>query len=45
MSAGCEPGRDEPTVNVRAVEFVSKRVRNYRYSPVGGFIANQVWLR
>lgn len=34
-----------PTVNVRAVEFVSKRIRNYQYSPVGGFIADQVWLR
>jgi peptide/nickel transport system substrate-binding protein len=34
-----------PTVNVHAVEFVSKRIRNYEFSPVGGFIADQVWLR
>ncbi len=34
-----------PTVNVHVTEFVSKRVRNYQFSPVGGFIADQVWLR
>ena len=34
-----------PTVNVRFAEFVSKRVRNYQFSPVGGFLAAQVWLR
>ncbi len=34
-----------PTVNVHAPEFVSKRVRNYQFSPVGGFIAHEVWLR
>jgi peptide/nickel transport system substrate-binding protein len=34
-----------PTVNLLALEFVSKRVRNYQYSPIGGFIAHQVWLR
>ena len=34
-----------PTVNVQFVEFVSKRVRNYQFSPVGGFIPTQVWLR
>ena len=34
-----------PTVNVRALEFVSSRVRNYQFSPVGGFLAHQVWLR
>jgi len=34
-----------PTVNVQFVEFVSKRVRNYQFSPVGGFVPNLVWLR
>jgi peptide/nickel transport system substrate-binding protein len=34
-----------PTVNLRAPEFVSKRLRNYEFSPVQGFIADQVWLR
>jgi peptide/nickel transport system substrate-binding protein len=34
-----------PTVNLRAPEFVSTRLRNYQFSPVGGFIADQVWLR
>ena len=34
-----------PTVNLAAIELVSKRVRNYRFSPVGGFIAHQAWLR
>jgi peptide/nickel transport system substrate-binding protein len=34
-----------PTVNVQFVEFVSKRVRNYQFNPVGGFIPHLVWLR
>lgn len=34
-----------PTVNVQEVEVVSRRVRNYQFSPVGGFLADQVWLR
>jgi YVTN family beta-propeller protein len=34
-----------PTVSLRAPEVVSKRVRNYQYSPLLGFIAGQVWLR
>ena len=33
-----------PTVNLQALEFVSKRVRNYQFSPVGGFIAHQAQL-
>lgn len=33
------------TVNGHEPEFVSKRLRNYQYSPVGDFIADQVWLR
>ena len=34
-----------PTVSLRSPEIVSKRVRNYQYSPLWGFIASQVWLR
>jgi ABC-type oligopeptide transport system substrate-binding subunit len=34
-----------PTVNVHAPDIVSNRLRNYLFSPVGGFIADQVWLR
>jgi len=33
-----------PTVNIRFAELVSGRLRNYQFSPVGGFIADQVWL-
>jgi peptide/nickel transport system substrate-binding protein len=34
-----------PMVSLRSPQLVSKRVRNYQYSPVWGFIASQVWLR
>jgi peptide/nickel transport system substrate-binding protein len=34
-----------PTVNLQEPEFVSKRLGNYQYSPVWGFIADQAWLR
>jgi YVTN family beta-propeller protein len=34
-----------PTVDLRAVEFVSARLRNYEYSPVWGFIPDQARLR
>jgi peptide/nickel transport system substrate-binding protein len=34
-----------PTVNVRAVELASRRLRQYEYHPVWGFIADQAWLR
>jgi peptide/nickel transport system substrate-binding protein len=34
-----------PTVNLRAVEIVSSRVRNYQFNPIWGFVADQVWLR
>ncbi|MEA2283178.1 MAG: peptide/nickel transport system substrate-binding protein [Solirubrobacteraceae bacterium] len=34
-----------PTVSLRAADFVSARLRHYQSSPVGGFIADQVWLR
>ena len=33
-----------PTVNEREVEFVSKRLRNYEYNPVWGFLPDQSWL-
>ena len=33
-----------PTVNEREVELVSKRLRNYEYNPVWGFLADQSWL-
>jgi peptide/nickel transport system substrate-binding protein len=34
-----------PLVNTRAIEFVSKRLRNYQYHPVWGFMADQAWVR
>ncbi len=34
-----------PTVNLRAVDLVSSRLRNYQYNPVWGFLADQSWLR
>ena len=34
-----------PIVSLRAVDSMSKRVRNHQYSAVWGFIGNQVWLR
>jgi YVTN family beta-propeller protein len=34
-----------PMVSLRSPQVVSKRVRNFQYSPVWGFIASQVWLR
>ncbi|MDP9255712.1 MAG: ABC transporter substrate-binding protein [Actinomycetota bacterium] len=33
-----------PTVQLEQPELVSKRVRNYEYHPVWGFIADQAWL-
>ena len=32
------------TVNGHEPELVSRRLKNYQYSPVGDFIADQVWL-
>ncbi len=32
-------------VNERAVDFVSKRLRNYEFNPVWGFLADQSWPR
>jgi peptide/nickel transport system substrate-binding protein len=34
-----------PTVNMREVDFVSRRLRNYQYQPVWGFLADQAHLR
>jgi hypothetical protein len=34
-----------PTVSVRDVFLTSKRLHNVHYSPIGDFIADQVWLR
>lgn len=34
-----------PTVTDRFIDLVSKRVRNYQFSPVWGFIADQAWVR
>jgi peptide/nickel transport system substrate-binding protein len=33
-----------PTVNEREVDLISKRLRNYEYNPVWGFLADQAWL-
>jgi YVTN family beta-propeller protein len=33
-----------PTVDARAVELTSKRLRNYEFHPVWGFIADQAWV-
>ena len=33
-----------PTVNVGVTELVSRRLRNYQYHPVFGFLAAQAWL-
>ena len=34
-----------PTVASREVELTSKRLRNYEYNPVWGFLADQAWVR
>ena len=34
-----------PLINVRAIDFVSARVRNLQHHPYLGLIADQVWLR
>jgi hypothetical protein len=34
-----------PTSNVRAVDFVSKRLGNYKYSPQWGALLDQAWVR
>jgi hypothetical protein len=32
-------------VRPQEAEFVSKRIDNYQFNPVWGFIADQAWLR
>jgi ABC-type transport system substrate-binding protein len=34
-----------PTENLHEPELVSRRVRNFQLSPVGDFLADQIWLR
>ena len=34
-----------PTVNLRDVELVSRRLHNYQYNPIWGFLADQAWLQ
>jgi hypothetical protein len=33
-----------PTVSEREVDLVSKRLHNYEYNPVWGFLTDQSWL-
>ena len=33
-----------PTATLRDVELTSRRLRNYQYNPVWGFLADQSWL-
>lgn len=34
-----------PTVTQRDIEITSRRLQNYQYSPVAGFLADQSWLK
>ena len=34
-----------PLINTKSVDFVSKRVGNYEYSPVWGMLIDQLWVR
>ena len=34
-----------PTVTLRDVELTSRRLGNYQYNPVWGFLADQSWVR
>jgi peptide/nickel transport system substrate-binding protein len=34
-----------PTVSENEVDYVSKRLHNYEYNPVWGFLTDQAWLR
>jgi peptide/nickel transport system substrate-binding protein len=34
-----------PTVSVREVDFVSKRLGNYEFNPVWGFLVDQSWIQ
>ena len=42
--AGAWPAVWVPTVTYRDVELTSRRLRNYQYNPVWGFLADQSWL-
>jgi ABC-type transport system substrate-binding protein len=33
-----------PTVNERQVDLVSRRLRNYEFNPVWGFLPDQSWI-
>jgi ABC-type transport system substrate-binding protein len=34
-----------PTVSLRVVDLTSRRLGNYQYNPVWGFLADQSWVR
>jgi peptide/nickel transport system substrate-binding protein len=34
-----------PTVSAREVDLVSKRLGNYQFNPVWGFLVDQSWIR
>jgi len=34
-----------PTVTLRDIEITSRRLRNYEFNPVWGFLADQCWLQ
>jgi hypothetical protein len=34
-----------PTVSLRVVDLASRRLGNYQYNPVWGFLADQSWVR
>jgi len=34
-----------PTVTLREIDFTSRRLGNYEYNPVWGFLADQSWVR
>ena len=34
-----------PLVDLKGIDFVSARVRNYHFHPYSGMIADQLWLR
>jgi peptide/nickel transport system substrate-binding protein len=33
-----------PLVDLKGIDFVSARVRNYQFHPYSGIIADQLWL-
>jgi peptide/nickel transport system substrate-binding protein len=34
-----------PTVSVREVDLVSRRLGNYQFNPVWGFLVDQSWIQ